>query len=79
MVDLEYIISGMFTSFIPMTPAGEDAWRVIMSGDSTQILTIHLNNVLAQLRKAGYSVAKAKKAAPVTANEIDNLLAELSA
>ena len=41
------------------------------------VLSIHAKNVIAQLRKAGYSVAKAKKAKPVTAQEVDQLLAEL--
>ena len=69
--DPEYINTGMFTRFVPNTPAGEDAWRV-MDG---AVLTIHLNSVLRQIRKAGLSVGKAN---PVQVNN-DELLKELMA
>jgi len=69
--DLEYINTGMFTRFVPNTPAGEDAWRV-MDGC---VLSIHLDNVLRQLRKAGLSVGKAR---PAQVND-DELLKELMA
>lgn len=74
--DLAYITSGLFTRFAPNTKAGEEAWREMANHDATSILTIHLTSVLAQLRKAGYSVAKAKKASAWT-SEDDQLLAEL--
>ena len=75
--DLEYITTGLFTRFIPHTLAGEDAWREMASHDATSIFTMHKGAVLAQLRAAGYSVRKAPKAKPVTAQEVDQLLAEL--
>lgn len=75
--DLEYINTGLFTKFIPNTPAGEAAWRVMHADNGNNVvLTIHAKNVIAQLRKAGYSVAKAKKA-PAWTSEDDQLLAEL--
>ncbi len=77
--DFEYRITGLFTSFLPNTPAGEDAWREMASKGHEAILSIHTGAVLAQLRAAGYSVRKALKPAKVTASEIDNLLAELGA
>jgi hypothetical protein len=77
--DLTYITAGLFTRFIPHTSAGEDAWRVMANQGQEAILSIHTGAVLAQLRAAGYKVAKAKKAAPITISEIDSLLAELSA
>lgn len=77
--DLEYITSGLFTRFIPITKAGEDAWRTMADQDATSILSIHTASVLAQLRAAGYSVRKAPKAAKVTMQEVDDLLAELNA
>lgn len=45
--------------------------------DAVSIFTMHKGAVLAQLRAAGYSVRKAPKAKPVTALEVDQLLAEL--
>ena len=68
--DIEYINTG-FTRFVPNTPAGEDAWRV-MDGC---VLSIHLDNVLRQLRKAGLSVGKAQH----VAFDTDALLEELKA
>ena len=75
--DLEYVTTGLFTRFIPHTKAGEDAWREMAAHDAVSIFTMHKAAVLAQLRAAGYSVRRAPKRAPVTALEIDNLLAEL--
>ncbi len=61
MVDLEYIITGMFTRFLPNTPAGEDAWRIMADEDgSATVLSIHSKRVIRDLRNAGYTVAKAK-------------------
>lgn len=75
MTDLTYTTSGLVTSFIPETKAGEDAWRVMNADNGNdRIFTIHLPQVLNQLRKAGYKVAKAKKAA---IGDIDAMLAEL--
>lgn len=76
--DLTYITTGLFTRFVPNTKAGEEAYREMANHDATSILTMHLTSVLAQLRKAGYSVAKAKKA-PAWTSEDDQLLEELGA
>ncbi len=77
--DITYLDKGLFTTFIPHTPAGENAWRVMaQETGNAAILSIHAKNVIAQLRKAGYSVAKAKKA-PAWTSEDDKLLAELGA
>lgn len=74
MADLEYFQSGLFTRFVANTPAGEDAWRVMAEKDGVAaVLSVHAKNVIAQLRRAGYSVAKAK---PVTI-PIEEILKEL--
>lgn len=75
MTDLTYLNLGLFTVFFPETPAGEDAWRVIAAQDgSGKILTVHLASVRRQIRRAGLSVAKARKPA---ARELDAILNEL--
>lgn len=75
--DLTYITTGLFTRFIANTPAGESAWRVMaQETGNAAVLSIHAKNVISQLRRAGYSVAKAKKA-PSWTSEDDQLLAEL--
>lgn len=77
--DLEYINTSLFTRFMPNTPAGENAWRVMAKEDgNAAVLSIHAKSIIAQLRKAGYSVAKAKNAQAWTSAD-DDLLAELSA
>lgn len=76
MTDLEYITTGLFTRFMPNTPAGEAAWAEMAKDDGcAAVLTTHAKAVIAQLRKAGYSVAKAKK----PTQSIEQILAELGA
>ncbi len=75
--DLTYITTGLFTRFMPETKAGEAAWNEMAKDDGCAVvLSIHAKNVISQLRKAGYSVAKEKKA-PAWTSEDDKLLAEL--
>lgn len=77
MTDITYLDKGMFTTFIPHTSAGEAAWRPMAEETgNAAVLSIHAKNVIAQLRKAGYSVAMAKKA-PAWTSADDELLAEL--
>lgn len=74
MIDIEYITTGLFTRFMPNTPAGEDAWReMAKDGGCAAVLSIHAQNVIGQLRRAGYKVAKAKK----PTQSINEILAEL--
>jgi len=77
--DLEYINTGLFTRFVPNTPAGIAAWNVMAEsqGGTAAVLVTQAPAVLAQLRKAGYSVRKAPKPAKITASEFDQLLTEL--
>lgn len=77
MKDLDYLTTGFFTTFFPNTPAGENAWKSLaeQTNGSGKILTMHLQSTLAQLRKAGYSVGKAKK----PTMSIDDILNELEA
>jgi len=75
--DLEYTTDGVFTRFMPCTKAGEAAWLEMSTetDGSGTILTMHLPDVLRQLRAAGYSVRKAR----VTLSpDVDELLAELT-
>lgn len=74
--DITYLDKGLFTTFIPHTAAGESAWRVMQEANGETVLSIHAKNVINQLRKAGYSVAKAKKA-PAWTSADDKLLTEL--
>jgi hypothetical protein len=78
MTDIEYRKDGMFTRFIPNTPAGVDAWREMAKADGVAaVLNTHAKSVISQLRKAGYIVAKAKKPEPFTPEEFDELLNKL--
>ena len=80
-MDITYINQGLFTAFIPQTKAGEDAFREIcrVQGDHTgKVLTIHAKQTIQQLRKAGYKVEKAPKQKPLTDDQLDSLLNELS-
>jgi hypothetical protein len=63
MIDLTYLHQGIFTVFFPESKSGEAAWREIASKTegSGKIFTMHLKDTLKQLRKAGFTIAKAKK------------------
>jgi len=78
MTDLTYITDGMSTRFIPQTTAGENAWRELAAQNDgvATVFNFHAQAVIAQLRGAGYKVAKAKRE-KVSMGEIDALLAEL--
>lgn len=80
LTDLTYTSDSLFTRFFPITKAGEDAWREMAKEDgNAAILNHHAQSAISQLRAAGYSVSKAKKPAPVTDAEIDELLSALTA
>jgi hypothetical protein len=72
--DLEHITSGLFTRFVPVTPAGETAWREMEAQGGAQILTAHLPQVLEQLRAAGYTTRRARRVSDL---EFQNILEEL--
>lgn len=77
MADLTYLTQGLFTSFFPVTKAGEDAWRTIAETkgcEGGKILTIHLVAAIRQIRRAGLSITKTKRA---TADELDAIFNEL--
>jgi len=75
MTDLTYTQDGMFTRFVPNTTDGESVWRsMVEQHGAAAVLNHEAGRVMAQIRKAGYSVGKAK---PVKAGEIDAILAEL--
>lgn len=73
--DLDYVTTGMFTAFIPNTPAGVAVWNEMQAQEAGKTYTMHLKSTLAQLRKAGYKVGKAKKCTM----SIDDILNELAA
>jgi hypothetical protein len=61
--DLTYLKQGMFTAFFPESREGEDAWRAIakQTEGTGKVFTVQLPAVLAQLRKAGYTVKQTEK------------------
>ena len=79
MNDLEYIDHGMFTSFIPVTRAGEVAFNQMAeyTEGTGKVLTIHKQSTILQLRQAGYKVGKAKQQGKVTAEQAEDMLREL--
>lgn len=72
MTDLAYINQGMFTAFVPVSKAGEIAWNEIAKHNegTGKVLSIHAASTIAQLKIAGYKVSKAKKQAPIDADEM---------
>lgn len=79
--DLTYSApDGIWTRFYPETDTGEDAWRVMadtMPDGVVAFLPMQVPGVLAQLRAAGLTVRKAKPRKPLSADELDAMLADL--
>ena len=61
--DITYRNNGLFTNFMPCSKQGEQVWHEIASKtDGTgKVLSQHAASTIAQLRNAGYIVAKASK------------------
>lgn len=80
MADLIYWRDAPFTRFLPVSTAGEDAWRVIAAQtDGTgAVLTIQEPTTIASLRRAGYSVRKRAAADMAVDMSDDDLLAALT-
>ena len=74
--DLTYRKQGPFTFFAPETLAGEAAWRAIAQQTqwTGKVLTAQLPAVLAQLRKAGFTVGIAKKMEKEEIDEITSFI-----
>ena len=73
MNDLEYIDHGMFTSFIPVSEAGEVAFNQMAEYTRAwKVLSIHKQSTILQLRQAGYKVGKAKQQGKVTIMSHEN-------
>jgi hypothetical protein len=74
-MDLTYRTDGTFTQFLPESKAGETAWNQMaeLTGGTGKVLTMHKQNVIGQLRRAGFKVGKAK---PVDMS-LDQILDEL--
>lgn len=69
--DITWLDEGLFTCFIPNTDAGAVPYRQMIEEDgSPKVLSIHRNRVIAQLRRAGYTVAKARKPKPLNADDL---------
>ena len=76
MTDLTYIKGSMFTTFVPRTKAGEDAWKEIaaQTGGTGMVFNSQAKSTISQLRTAGYTVGVQKK---ISKSEIDAVYAEL--
>lgn len=74
--DLVYIDQGLFTAFLPETKEGEEAWRQLaeQTDGTGKVLTIQAKQIIARLRKAGYSVHQTKKP---TKSAIEGIFEEL--
>lgn len=77
--DLTYSEDGLFVAFYADTAAGEEACRELAkhSDGTCKFLASQKAGVIAQLRAAGYRVAKGKPHKPLSSAELDAMLAEL--
>lgn len=79
--DLEYSSDGLFTTFLPNTHAGEQAWRELaaQTEGTGKVFQHHTESTVEQLRKAGYTVAKTKRSSRQLTADDYKLLDELGA
>lgn len=79
MKDFSYIDQGLFTAFLPNTKEAETAWRELagVTDGTGKVPTIQAKQIIGQLRKAGYTVEKAKPV-KLTGAELDAIFDELS-
>lgn len=79
--DLTYSApDGIWTRFYPETPAGESAWRTMAEASPDGVVAFlphHVPAVIRQLRAAGFIVHKARPHKPLSAADLDAMLAEL--
>lgn len=77
--DLTYSDDGLFIAFYADTAAGEEACRELAkhSEGTCKFLASQKAGIIAQLRAAGYRVAKAKPHKPLAPAELDRLLEAL--
>lgn len=71
---------GLFTTFLPNTPEGENAWRTMnatQNSEGGKVLASHTEAVIQQIRDAGYTVSE-DASAPVTTDEVDAMMADLT-
>ena len=76
--DLTYIDQGMFTVFVPTTQEAEQAWRELatVTENTGKVPTIQAKQFIYQLKKAGYTVGKAKPV-KLSSADLDAMLNEL--
>lgn len=77
MTDITYSNEGLFTCFYAESRDGDALMSQIVAQNegSNKILSIHAKSVIAQIRKAGYKVKKAKKVTMSDSDLLDALLA----
>lgn len=77
--DISYRHLGMFTLFMPESPEGETAWNELAeyTEDTGKVLRIHAKSTIDQLKRAGYTVKKAAKVKPPTAQEMREIFKEM--
>jgi hypothetical protein len=77
--DISYTTGDMFTTFLPDTAAGEDAWRVLNATEGAEngkVLNEHAASTIEQLRATGYTVVLAAPADDIDTDALAAALAE---
>jgi len=79
MTDMTYRQDGIWTHFMPVSDAGLELFKQFLKADCDTILSIHDKGFIAEMRRAGYVVQKARKTTTKWTKEDDALLADLMA
>lgn len=73
--DIEYVKCGMFVTFVPNTTEGEHLWKQLAEATegTGKVLAMHAKQAINDIRKAGYTVRKAKD---VNKKDVNKMLDE---
>lgn len=73
--DIEYIEGGMFVTFVPNTHEGVKVWKQLAGATegTGKVLAMQAKQVIKDIRKAGYTVRKAK---PISKKDVNKMLDE---
>jgi hypothetical protein len=78
MTDLNYITDGFFITLIPVSKDGEYIYNEVAAAfDGVAKFPVHMKaSIFYQIKKAGYTIRKARKAKPISDVELLELLVE---
>lgn len=77
MVDMTYRKESLWTHFMPVSDAGIELFKQLLTSGDESVLSMHATGFINQMRRAGYVVKKARTSVERWTKEDELLLNEL--